>query len=43
MDTRFANASWSTMDQTNDYSYAGGDTIVMMYDGNVIQGVEPEK
>ena len=43
LDTRFANASWSTMDQTNDYSYAGGDTIVMMYDGNVIQGVEPEK
>ena len=43
LDTRFANDSWATMDQTNDYSYAGGDTIVMMYDGNVIQGVEPAK
>ena len=43
LDTRFANDSWSVMDQTNDYSYAGGDTIVMIYDGNVIQGAEPEK
>ena len=42
-DTRFANANWSTQDQTNDYSYAGGDTIVMMYNGNVIQGIEPSK
>lgn len=43
LDTRFANASWATMDQTNDYSYEGQDTIVMLYDGNVIQGVEPSK
>ena len=43
LDTRFGNASWSIMDQTNDYSFAGGDTIVMLYDGNVIQGVEPAR
>lgn len=42
-DTRFASASWSTLDQTNDYSFAGNDTIVLMYDGTVIQGVEPTK
>jgi len=40
-DTRFATSNWGTMNQTNDYSYEGGDTIVMFYDGNVIQGVEP--
>ncbi|SES85518.1 glycoside hydrolase family 9 protein [[Clostridium] polysaccharolyticum] len=41
LDTRFANANWGNMDQSNDYSFAGGDTIVMMYDGDVIQGMEP--
>ncbi len=43
IDTRFANSSWAAMDQTNDYSYDGGDSIVMMYDGAVVQGVEPEE
>jgi len=42
-DTRFSNSSWAMMDQTNDYSFAGGDTIVMMYDEDVIQGIAPVK
>ena len=42
-DTRCCNLSWSMMDQTNDYSFAGGDTIVMLYDNTVIQGIEPGK
>ena len=43
VDARIANSSWSMMDQTNDYSYADGDTIVMMYGDDVIQGIEPGK
>ena len=43
VDARIANSSWSMMDQTNDYSFAGGDAIVMMYGDDVIQGIEPGK
>ena len=41
IDARLANSNWSMFDQTNDYSYAGGDTIVVYYDGVVVSGVEP--
>ncbi|MBR3770738.1 MAG: glycoside hydrolase family 9 protein [Clostridium sp.] len=41
LDTRLANSNWSAFDQTNDYSYEGGNTIVVYYDGNVVSGMEP--
>lgn len=41
VDTRLANSNWSAFDQTNDYSYEGGNTIVVYYDGDVVSGMEP--
>lgn len=41
IDTRLANSNWSAFDQTNDYSYEGGNTIVVYYDGVVVSGMEP--
>lgn len=40
MDVRLANSNWSMFDQTNDYSYEGGNTICLYYDGVLISGVE---
>ncbi|SES83142.1 glycoside hydrolase family 9 protein [[Clostridium] polysaccharolyticum] len=40
IDARIANDNWSAFDQTNDYSYAGGDTICVYYDGVLVSGVE---
>lgn len=40
LDTRLANSNWSAFDQTNDYSYDGGDSIVVYYDGAVVSGIE---
>lgn len=40
LDTRLANSNWSAFDQTNDYSYNGGDSIVVYYDGAVASGIE---
>ena len=41
IDTRLANNNWSAFDQTNDYSYAGGDTICVYYDDVLVSGIEP--
>lgn len=40
IDARLANSNWSMFDQTNDYSYAGGDTIVVYYDGELAAGTD---
>jgi len=41
LDTRLANSSWSMLDQSNDYSYEGGDKIVMIYADDIVSGIEP--
>lgn len=40
IDARIANSNWSMFDQTNDYSYEGGDTVCVYYDGVLVSGVE---
>lgn len=39
---RIANSDWSVIDLTNDYSSAGGNTVVIVSNGTVISGVEPQ-
>ncbi len=38
---RLANENWSSFNQSNDYSYGNPDHIVIVYEGNVVSGMEP--
>lgn len=40
-DVRIVNSDWSFFDQSNDYSFKDDQNIVVLYDGVVISGVEP--